>query len=645
MNGNGTEQGNHVSHIVVAEFDIDAGSTVSHQYPAPVGYEDGQLAELMLPDQAHTRSEDWTIFLLRIPPSSSSSSSPLPTSSKHEKESKLYYVLNLVNTKTIPSARRGAKTMAIALLTPHPFLHIYKPLLLLALSDYFSSPTTTTLQTLYEACNRMDVKGCPRLNARERVLLGSTERKDMFEERFGGGEGVQGQRGARDTHFWQTRVDYRGHSVPMSIPLSTPPEIVGDFSLITFLTTFSQHAPPPGHPHPLTTLLSALMTHRRILFLGHGLPSSTVSSFVLAAIAFASGWGLLRGFVDRAFPYTNLSRVEDVVGKEGDGSSRKGYIAGVTNLVWERHTEWWDLLCNISTGRITVSPGAAPLTPTMSCPPTLAPYIRESGSGGVHDPTDATSTLQELLIMIAAHYGEHAIRLRWRAFLSRFVRMSATYSHIIHHDSSLLELSTPTTRGSGSGLEGSGWVWRDEGSKMRELAAGWRRFEAWRGTESWVKYRTDMEKGRETRPVKGIDLVYQIDRLRVPRSLGAEESAKIYAALHDLTIADGNEDAVRERLTCLLTAFAWQTSEGSAGQPLSPLAMGLFHPYQQVRQMTSNLLLHLEQHEAGRHFVEGLNRFQRLAWMRECGESKRNGMDGDGSRVCEGLDECSVGME
>ncbi|ODQ51298.1 spindle pole body interacting protein [Saitoella complicata NRRL Y-17804] len=589
-----------------------------------------QLAELMLPDQAHTRSEDWTIFFLRIPlTSSSSSSSPPPTSPDNEKETQLYYVLNLVNTKTIPSARRGAKTMAIALLTPHPFLHIYKPLLLLALSDYFSSPTTTTLQTLYEACNRMDVKGCPRLTGGERVLLGSTERKDMFEERFGGGEGAQGPRGAKDTHFWQTRVDYRGHSVPMSIPLSTPPEIVGDFSLITFLTTFSQHPPPPNHPHPLTTLLSALLSNRRILFLGHGLPSSTVSSYVLAAIAFASGWGLLRGFVDRAFPYTNLSRVEDVVGKEGE--RRRGYIAGVTNLVWERHVEWWDLLCDISTGRITVSPSAAPLTPTMSCPPILAPYIRESGggTGGVQDPTDATGTVQELLTMIAAHYGEHAIRLRWRAFLSRFVRMSATYFQLIHHDSSLLEVSAPATRGSASGLEGSGWVWKDEGSKMRELATGWRRFEAWRGTESWRNYQADVAKARQSVPLPGIDLVYQVDRLRVPRSLGPEESAAIYAALHDLTIPNDDSDLTKDRLTHLLTAFAYQTTDGTPGQSLSPLAMGLFHPFPHIREMTSNLLLQLEQHEAGRHFVDGLNRFQRLVWMRECGgEFKRNGMMG-----------------
>ena len=32
-----------------------------------------------------------------------------------------------------------------------------------------------------------------------------------------------------------------------------------------------------------------------------------------------------------------------------------GFIAGVTNPTYEEHTAWWDVLCNISTGKITVS--------------------------------------------------------------------------------------------------------------------------------------------------------------------------------------------------------------------------------------------------------------------------------------------------
>ena len=37
---------------------------MEHQYPGPVDGDEHVLAELMLPDQTHLRSQDWTIFFL-----------------------------------------------------------------------------------------------------------------------------------------------------------------------------------------------------------------------------------------------------------------------------------------------------------------------------------------------------------------------------------------------------------------------------------------------------------------------------------------------------------------------------------------------------------------------------------------------------
>jgi hypothetical protein len=55
---------NHVEYILVASFDIDRGSIMEHQYPAAISGDETMLAELMLPDQAHMRNQDWTIFFL-----------------------------------------------------------------------------------------------------------------------------------------------------------------------------------------------------------------------------------------------------------------------------------------------------------------------------------------------------------------------------------------------------------------------------------------------------------------------------------------------------------------------------------------------------------------------------------------------------
>ena len=54
----------HVEYILVASFDIDRGPTMEHQYPGAISPNEDMLAELMLPDQTHVRSQDWTIFFL-----------------------------------------------------------------------------------------------------------------------------------------------------------------------------------------------------------------------------------------------------------------------------------------------------------------------------------------------------------------------------------------------------------------------------------------------------------------------------------------------------------------------------------------------------------------------------------------------------
>ena len=54
----------HVEYILVASFDIDRGPIMEHQYPGAISGNENMLAELMLPDQAHIRNQDWTIFFL-----------------------------------------------------------------------------------------------------------------------------------------------------------------------------------------------------------------------------------------------------------------------------------------------------------------------------------------------------------------------------------------------------------------------------------------------------------------------------------------------------------------------------------------------------------------------------------------------------
>ena len=112
-----------------------------------------RLAELMLPDGAHLRGEDWTVFYLGQTPSSaiapllaheSTAGAARPTSlsssnagisvegeapaakKKGVAGGGLLYVLNCVRMKEDKTVRRGALVKAIAICTPHPYIGIYK---------------------------------------------------------------------------------------------------------------------------------------------------------------------------------------------------------------------------------------------------------------------------------------------------------------------------------------------------------------------------------------------------------------------------------------------------------------------------------------------------------------------------------------
>lgn len=162
-----------MEYILVASFDIDRGPVMEHQYPVAITGDEHMLAELMLPDQAHVRNQDWTMFFLHKDTSQEEEDAVREQkeerrrrrqrkrdraagiidedegdeeegddddlddedwdddlSSHSEPEggegAPLIYVLNLVNTKQDKTVKRGAVVKAMAICTRHPFLHIYK---------------------------------------------------------------------------------------------------------------------------------------------------------------------------------------------------------------------------------------------------------------------------------------------------------------------------------------------------------------------------------------------------------------------------------------------------------------------------------------------------------------------------------------
>jgi hypothetical protein len=150
----------------------------------------------------------------------------------------------------------------MAICTSHQFLHIYKPILLLAMEKYFENPCMEILESLYQAVNSMDLSRMPRLTWHERQILRASDNKTMFEEMFMDEHKMENEeevnimlesptnqlrRGtyidlasgnvrekiptlSKDRHFFETKIEYEGIHLPIKIPLTINPEEVGDVS-------------------------------------------------------------------------------------------------------------------------------------------------------------------------------------------------------------------------------------------------------------------------------------------------------------------------------------------------------------------------------------------------------------------------------
>ncbi|RMD40310.1 hypothetical protein DV735_g4799, partial [Chaetothyriales sp. CBS 134920] len=652
----------HVEYILVASFDIDRGPIMEHQYPGAINPDENMLAELMLPDQTHMRQQDWTMFFLHKDsgnPEEEAAEKAISSQARRDRRAAppLMYVLNLVNTKQDSSVKRGAVVKAMAICTRHSFLHIYKPLLLLALEDYMKSPTPDTLELLYTAVNSMDVSMMPRLSRTERHILQATDAKDMFVEKF---EQMITQRAEdalagrlpfppigspsrstaasqyavpRDTHELESKIIYNGTPIPVRIPTALLPETVGDFSLIKLIQTFGgphQAQPQPFalHPHlttsgaythPIIVLINAMLTQKRVIFLGHNQPSGDVAEAVLAACALASG-GLLKGFTRHAFPYTDLTKIDELL-------KVPGFIAGVTNPTFAYHPEWWDLICDLSTGRMKISSSIEPAPVTEG-----TAYFQHhhhasmsnlQKSDHASDPTGDMLFMEDVNRSISSRHGEAIIRAKFRAYITKFTRIAAAFEETVYGASNLTVLpptevdkveGATSNRGSsrtramslrtlGRNVKGHGYVWHSEDAKARELAASAARIEGWRNTRSYYAFISDLASHSKVGPSpkssatmadmlaskQYLDIYHSLSKLRTLKLASAEAGA-IYLALEAYC---SDYESILELLEL--------TPISEAG--LFHITLGLWHEDGRVREAVTTLLDRIRNHPVGRLFV------------------------------------------
>lgn len=148
-----------------------------------------------------------------------------------------------------------------------------------------------------------------------------------------------------------------------------------------------------------------------------------------------------------------------------------GYIAGVTNPLFENHPEWWDILLNVDTGRIRISPQIEPVTidipELFSVPPSS-------------DPTGDIAFIEEIQYLIHNRFSESFVRNRFKDWLWRFIRKAGVYEEMVYGETIVGFESEDDFI-----IPGHGLVWVDEATKMKELGSSQMRFEGWRGGVSY----------------------------------------------------------------------------------------------------------------------------------------------------------------
>lgn len=282
----------------------------------------------------------------------------------------MLWCLNHVSNRRDKTVRRGAQVKALAVCSRFQFIHVWKPLLLLAvdrlyslstgLGEYSESPREQC-KYLFEALNALPVSSLPPVSDLQRqthrlMLAQGTAQKEL-------------------THVGH--VQWLTSQIPMRIPLLLQPQELADTSLTELLRRFKGGLMQAFH---------ALLNRQRLLFLGHSQPAEVVCMAVLSVPLLVCP--PLVDVLPRCFPYTTLNNL--------DFLNVKGYVAGSTNPIFESHPEWWDVLMDIDSGKVLISSSGANGKPCSTEPPKLSEMDAE--------------LMEQVSSGVEAHYSEYWLR-------------------------------------------------------------------------------------------------------------------------------------------------------------------------------------------------------------------------------------------
>ena len=508
------------------------------------------------------------------------------------------FVVNVVKVRHIAGVRRGARVKALAVTSKHPWVHVFKPLLDLALEMYFESPSDQTLVNVFQSLNALDTRHIPVLAHTEKKVLRTIIRNahhhynppNLVSRPLKYSDDLDAKLDI--LHFpydIEVPLEFCNVSIPLVLPLALYPAEFGDVSFVSFFnmistaqvvgplpqTRWKNDVPFTWHPHidngpsthPVLLVLYSILTEKRLLFLGHGKPSKTVANCVLTCAAISSLGYMKDQVVSRCFPYMSLASLDVLLGQHG-------FIAGVTNPVFESQQGWWDVLYNMENNRITVSPKLiAQINESevsVSAPPSVK-LVDGVGSGGTMCSYDAMF-IDHLTLGLKRNINEFHLRNVVYRYMEKFMFDSA-------YDSGNLP------------------------SQWRNHKEGWLKSTSYKSFKKAQSRLTDRTMFPKTN-IKGmLDQLQALYQHSTHGTLVSCEALSQIVFTLDYVVQAADDDQIVD----ILALFTW--SDGSAF-PISP---ALFHERPAIRLSAARIIQRLFLQKLGMQY---LNPFIKFALMR-----------------------------
>lgn len=348
---------------------ISTGSTVRHVVQSDIpGYTRDWLAENMLPEGAHIRPTDTTYMLLNRNVSSISVSAESTTSVEAGRSNPFLFGLNVVRTEFDATVTRGVVVKALAIFSRYAFVESFKEMIQASLEALFANPegAVDTLNQLYDSVDQLSVGDIPNPSFSERRLISLAVGKPEYATLSPCGLEQCDFIYTPSAWIHRSEVYLFNQHFPVYFPLIRSSDDIGAYDKLSRLVTLFKE--------DTMKIFNFIIASKRILFVGYNHSADDVCSLVLACAEMTTV--AVPSIIQRVYPYANLSDMSFF--------KTKGFIAGVTNPVFQQYDKSFDVLIvlDLPNGRATIQSVE---------PPVPAPYIQTPFTLGVPQVQDALS--------------------------------------------------------------------------------------------------------------------------------------------------------------------------------------------------------------------------------------------------------------